>query len=109
MNYRQTEGTATTWRRSSQVQILNPWGGIPSIRFSEEDVANVNGQDIKMPLMFSVNAEFHSAAEIPLINPETGESLGKSATHEDLYVLLHSLYIQLAARRDEAALAGVLP
>jgi hypothetical protein len=42
------------------------------------------------------------AGLFPLVNPETGEPLGQTMTHAQLYVALHSLYMHLAQERDAA-------
>lgn len=104
MDYRQTEGTANSWRRARQVTIENPRDRTPNITFHEEDIVAVGGQEFRTPVMGVgvVHGEFDSGAEIALINPETGEPLGVSVPQSQLYVILHSLYIQLAHERDAA-------
>lgn len=106
MDYKQTEGSATSWRRARQVVIHNPLNGVPSIAFQEEDAVQMGSVTMSMPgPPTAVTGQFDAAAQIPLINPQTGESLGQVATQGDLYVILYSLYLQLAAARDAAAAA----
>lgn len=103
MDYRQTEGAATTWRRAHQIIINNQRGNQPSIIFHEEDVVTLGDKTFSAPGMSAVMGLFDPAEVVPLINPLTGESLGATATHQDLYVLLYSVYIQQANARDVAA------
>lgn len=110
MDYKFQEGSATSWRRAYSVNIQNPTGGSPSILFHEEDVFSMGGELITRPVISpGLLGVFDASAEIPLVNPETGDLTGQTATHQDLYVLLHSLYMQLARERDarEAAAGEV--
>jgi hypothetical protein len=103
MDYRQTEGSATSWRRSYQVIVNNPRNGAPSVIFHEEDRVNMNGVEFAASTApTSVTATFDPEASIPLLNPETGEPTGTSLSQRDLYVTLFSLYMQLARARDSA-------
>lgn len=103
MDYRQQEGAASSWRRARRVTINNDRAAVPSIAFHEEDIVQFGGNEFRTPLASFVEGDFDPAAEIPLVNPVTGALTGGVATHSDLYVILHSLYIQLAAERDAGA------
>jgi len=100
MDYRQTSGTAQSWRRAYQIHVNNFFGQQPNILFQEEDVVSMGDKTFNQPSMTSVSLPFAMGTEIPLLNPLTGEPLGTSAKHEDLQVLLYSLYVQLAQARD---------
>jgi hypothetical protein len=103
MDYRQTTGSAQSWRRARQVQILNQRGVTPSISFSEEDVVSFSGMEVLTPVLSVVRGTFDPNGAIPLVNPDTGELTGASATQAELYVIVYSLYLQLARQRDAAA------
>lgn len=101
--YQEQSITGEKWVRSNAVRISNPYQGTPTITFLEEEVSHLS--DGRM-----VNAQLAGIAEpfsdpsktFPLVNPVTGESLGATASYQDVYVLLHSLYIALATARDNA-------
>jgi hypothetical protein len=103
MDYQQQEGQATSWRRAAQVIVNNTRDRTPSIIFHEEDRVSVNGVEFAVPGMpKSVGAPFNPEGLIPLLNPITGEPLGTSVTQQEFYVILFSLYMQLAVARDNA-------
>lgn len=101
-----TTGTMTTWRRAHTVSIANPYLGVPTIVFREEDRirlpdgTTIAGPGVRDPeIRVSMDAPL---TEFPLRHPATGEIIG-TARHQDLYVMLYSLYLDLAAKRDVAA------
>lgn len=100
-NYKETTISGSSYIRAHRVIINNPYQGIPTISFQEEEVLNVNGQVIQQQKE-SVNESLTDpSASFPLVDPTTGDSLGE-ATYGQIYVLLHSLYLHLAAKRDAA-------
>lgn len=104
MNYRQTSTAAEVYRRSNAVHLWNPLDRPEdrAIRFEEEDViALASGGSLTTPAG-GVSGAFEPLARFPVLNPVTGEPTGATASHLDVYVLLHSLYLDLAARRDAA-------
>ncbi len=106
-DYRETTGTVTTWRRIGRVQIDNPLNNPDkTIRFLEEDaVRKADGSvtvsrasEVALPLI-------PLTYSFPLRNPNTGDLIGaQTATLNDLYTALYSLYRDLAARRDAGTL-----
>lgn len=105
-NYQQTSLAGVQWKRSKRVQIENPYGKTPSAVFTEEiAITLADGSVITIPES-TIEVTFNPSAEIPLINPWTGEPLTnvegvpQFTTHMELYILLHSLYIQSATARD---------
>jgi hypothetical protein len=97
------EGNTVAWTRSPRIVIDNPYGGVPSISFTEERKAQLpNGEIVVLPLTKTRNiteAFTDPNKVINLVHPVTGESLGTS-TYMNLQVLLCSLYHQLATERD---------
>lgn len=106
-DYRASSLTAATkWQRSNVITINNPLPGRgnPTIAFQEQEVVAVDGEVIAVlpkggPM--GLIREFDPEGSFPLLNPETGESLGVSMSHVELRVALYSLYIQSATARDE--------
>lgn len=97
-DYKETNIVTKSWRRSNRVQITNSVGVPPMIEFTEEDAVNDGILTNVYPAGF-IKANFIPENTFDILNPETGEVVG-TATHMDVYVLLHSLYINLAVQRD---------
>jgi len=110
-DYRQQQGVALSWRRAAQVTINNPLAGVPSLGFQEEDVVQANGQTFRTPLgaTSALTVPFDPAGSIALVNPETGAPLGATVSHQELYVILYSVYLKAAQDRDIAAEAPPFP
>ena len=105
-NYQETNIAGTKWRRSYRVQIDNPYGGIPITTFHEEDCVSLTNVEVIKINAGNVQIAFDPSAQIPLINPWTGEPLTnidnvqQHASHIEAYILLHSLYMQAVTARD---------
>lgn len=99
-DYRKTEGPAYAWRRAHGVQIHNPRNGPASIVFLEEDVVQVAGKEFQKPNVDSCAAQFNPARVIPLVDLVTNLPTGETVTAQYLYLILHSLYLDVAAERD---------
>lgn len=99
-NYR--EGLIGGYQRAKRVEITNPLNQIPSITFYEELV--ITGRENVTTIVSDVStlteAMTDPAVQFDLVNPETGAVIG-SAAYQDIYVILYSLYMALAAKRDE--------
>lgn len=103
MDYKQTSLTGEAWQRCNHLEINNPSGGTPTIRFDEERrVVLSDGATLGTPAG-AITKEFTDpATEFPLLNPATGEAVGQQLTHGFVYAALWSLYMALAAERDAA-------
>lgn len=100
-NYREQQLSGSKWVRSNTVNISNPYQGLPVVRFGEEEITELSdGKRVNTPLGDLVEPFSDPTKIFPLVNPLTGEALGVSSSYQDVYVLLHSLYIALAAQRD---------
>jgi len=114
MDYKETTETIARkeWRRAENVVISNPFQGMPTITFNEEnmiclgDSAYLPGPGVTDP---KVQADFSdSTKEFPLLHPVTGEVIG-TAKYQDIYVMVYSLYMALAAERDVKMIADAQP
>lgn len=102
-NYLPTTTAGDTHRRSPVVNGSNILGKTPVITYQEEDV-----------VYDSTGKPFHSFAgsvskvldapdtEFNLIDPTDGTTVIGTAKHQDVYVMLYSLYRSIAAERDAA-------
>lgn len=108
-NYKETNVTGTQWKRAYRVQIDNVIDQIPRLTFDEQTITILDSETITKPVGH-VTAMFDPTYVINLKNPQTGEAIpGATATETDLYVILYSLYIQLAEERDAAIQAALNP
>lgn len=100
-NYKESQVTGPTWQRCHQIVIDNARGAPPSVRFDEEAVIALSGQEVRTP-SGQIALSFDPAREIALRNPETGEPTGDVTTYAAVYVLLYSAYLGAALERDAA-------
>ena len=102
--YPETVAQSTSSRRMFAAHVTAPRGNPAGrqITFEEESVI-VIGARIISQAAGSVGGALVPADTFPVLNPNTGAATGQTATHLDLYRLLYSLYMDLAAKRDAAA------
>lgn len=104
-NYKESSIGGTTWVRSSDISIKNEFDGIPSILFKEEMIYSINNNLVKSSYQTpsapgGLSASFTNPnQQFLLLNPDTGDEIGV-AKLADFRVMLHSLYIHLAKKRD---------
>lgn len=102
-NYRESSITAgTVWRRSYEVIIKNNYNEIPEITFNEEEIVDTGTTILNKPVSHIHKMMDDPSVTFNLLHPITGDVLG-TATYQDAYVMLSSLYQALAAERDAAA------
>lgn len=102
-NYNESNISGTKWRRARSVVIDNTYGRPPIIAFSEEDIVSFDNSTMAQgmpPEVPPLRVLFNPSSIIDLIDPDTGNPLGTTITHMELYTALNSLYRQLAATRD---------
>jgi hypothetical protein len=100
-NYKESNVTGVTWQRCHRIDIRNPYEEPKFAVFLEEEVTELaNGKIVKTPVGQILGEFTEPSTVVNLINPETGDPLNSSVTYQDIYVILHSLYIKLATERD---------
>jgi hypothetical protein len=100
-NYKESNVTGVTWQRCNRIDIRNPYEEAKFAVFLEEEITDLGNDKIVKTPLGQILADFTDPTTVVnLINPETGDSLESSVTYQDIYVMLHSLYIQLATLRD---------
>lgn len=101
-NYKQSTVTGESWVRAKRAVIENNLGGTPAVTFIEEQVISTAQGIAPIKEVGCVCEPFdatNALEEFPLYHPETGVLVG-SATYQDVYVMLHNLYLHVAAKRD---------
>lgn len=102
--YREEPITGSKWRRSHFVTIENPAVGEKAITYHEQEVKLLNDGSMSDKPAGSIRQPYApelAGTVFQLRNP-TDDSVivGATATYQDVYVLLHSLYLHLATMRD---------
>jgi hypothetical protein len=106
--YNETSVTGESWIRSNKIICTNDYGQPPRIYYQEEELFNFSDGKIVKSLYTTFNPvtetfiSDNANTTFELINPETELPTGNTATYQDLYVLIHSLYFHLAEKRDLA-------
>jgi hypothetical protein len=109
INYKESTVAGSVYQRCRYVQIDNTLNAVPKMYCLEEEVIIIPDREPMRRDVSSIDLIFDPTSAIELINPETGEKLGSTVTHKELYVILHSLYIQAAANRDSEVPKERLP
>lgn len=87
--------TGKAWRRCHRVLIENPVGGVPTIMFGMQDVANVGDRTIASDCG-CYTTTFNPEGKVMLRDMVTGEYNGAYIMQSDIYQALYSLFITMA-------------
>lgn len=107
MNYKEQTEQGQVWTRCYRVEVSNPYNGMPSVNMFEETIINIAGETITKPGRL-LTKTFNQNEVIELVNPMTGEPLGATITHQDLYVMFFSMWLKTTKERDESETNFVL-
>jgi len=110
MNYQQStiQGEITIWRRARRVCINNNFEQMPEIEFYEEEKTITPNAVLSRDTETLKETFTNPLEEFNLLHPETGEVIG-TAKYQDIYVMLYSLYMKLAERRDNPPVIEAQP
>lgn len=109
-NYKQTQITAESWTRCNKVICDNPYTGGKMVTFIEERVIDLGDGPMTQPTGVLVEhfGEANATEQLDLIHPDTGAVIGQ-ATFQQVYLMLHSLYMHAAIKRDTAPVYVPVP
>lgn len=101
-DYKEATGEGKMWKRCFSVTINNPLDGDKGVTFFEEEVIDfqskkLNRESSRLSLKFAENGEFQIYDPITSLPIE-----GQIGTHQQLYALMFSLYLDSALKRDQA-------
>lgn len=102
-DYKESTVAGTSWQRASRVVVDNPYGGVPTIMFVEEQAINIGDSIITKPVA-NLSCNFDPSATFLAIDPTTNTPTGQEISHGEVYGILYSLYMDLAAKRDGVAI-----
>jgi len=99
--YKPSEVAGVEYTRAHQIVIDNRAPDQPpTITFFEERVLNAaNGERRRFP-QGQLRVGYDPAAEIPLLNPQTGEDTGATLSLPEIYAAVYSIYMHAAKARD---------
>jgi hypothetical protein len=104
----QATGQMTSWRRAENIVMRNPLNGIPSVECNEENIISLpDGTIMQGPAVTDpkiVGYMTDPTTTFNLLNPSTGAVVG-TATYMQLYVMMYSLFYDLAVARDAKMIA----
>ena len=98
-DYRESTIAGRKWQRCYRIDLQNNSGATPCAVFFEEERFTVNDESIGKPVGHIQVAFTTPEKTFPLLNPTNDAVIGR-AQHQDIYVLLYSLYRALADERD---------
>ena len=87
------------WQRAKKVTIVNEYGEIPRMHFTEEIIVNADTTIVKKDVGEIVETFSDPSVTFPLISPIDDSVIGE-ATYGQVYAILYSLYRDLANKRD---------
>lgn len=103
-DYKQSTVAGDSWVRCGRIVIENG----PQSRaatFMEEQVIQIGTDRITRSIGCVVEpyTDDNMSEVFAVLDPETGAQTGQTATYAQLYAMLHSAYLHVAAKRDAAA------
>ena len=100
-DYQETTISGTSYKRANEVFISNPLNGAKTVRFSEELVINISGTPQRVPqgVFDVILTDDNKSTLIDVIDLTSGATVSQM-TYEQVYCVLHSLYLKVAADRD---------
>lgn len=98
-NYKETSINGTEYQRCYLLKIYNPIDGYKKAVFDENKVITIGDKKV-ITESYSCEKLFNPTSNISILDPVTGNPTGEQVTHQKLYEILYSLYIQTALERD---------
>jgi len=99
--YKESTVSGTSYQRGRSIYFENPRNKTPSILVREETVNILQDKIITEPAGEILKSVDDLSEVFNLRNPLTNEIIeGQTATYQDIYVMLYSLYWHLAEERD---------
>lgn len=98
-DYKESQVAGKKWQRCYRIDLQNNAGAMPCAIFFEEERFIVGDETLSRNVgQMQVNFDQPLKA-FPLLNPADDTVIGQ-AQHQDVYVLLYSLYRAIADERD---------
>ena len=100
-DYQFKEITGESWVRSYELICNNRLGTLRTATFREEQAVNVGDSTMTQALgqVTETFDEGNATEAVDLVHPDTGVVLGQT-TYEQVQLVLHSMYLHMAKKRD---------
>lgn len=98
-DYKESNISGKKWQRAHTINISNNYNQTPVINFFEEEIVEIDGTTYQKNVGHISETMIEPTTQFTLLNPLDGTAIG-TATYQDLQVMLYSLYLNLANRRD---------
>lgn len=100
--YQESAVSADQYQRCYKITIHNPYGLQQSVQFDEEQIfkrqdGSVVHDELRAPIVKNIT---NLSETVPLYNPITQQKIGKDVTLQDVYVMIWSVYMNEALKRD---------
>jgi hypothetical protein len=100
-DYKEQTVSGTSWQRSWQIVMGNPLGGLPTVRYDEEQVINLDSEQIRKSVDGGgIGYTIDPFAEIELRDTDTLEKTGETISVSLIHQALFSDYLNRAETRD---------
>ncbi len=107
-DYKETDVSGVAWQRAYQILILNPLGELPTVRYDEEQVINLNDGQIKQ-FVGNLGYTVDPLGIIELRDPVTLELTGETIPVATVHQALFSDYLNRAEIRDNPPVVEPAP
>lgn len=100
-NYKETSISGSEYQRARLITITNEHNSPNTITFIEEKIKFIGTEHYHMDVskLSETLTQDNASTTIDLLNPVDDSVIG-SATYQQLYILMYSLYMKLANERD---------
>ncbi len=104
-NYNESTVSGQRWTRCAVVTIVNPYNRTPTVRFDEEEIIHLGGDEtMTRSGTGMLMMDFDPDEVVQLVDPTTGQDIpGSVMTMAEVYTAIYSAYLKKAKARDEAA------
>jgi len=101
-NYQESTVSGTEYTRCCEIQIINPVGKAPAVKFFEERVTNLNENRQIVERIGEFTVGFDPEKTINLYDPTTLQPTGQSLPASELYGYIFGAYFTYATERDNS-------
>ncbi len=106
-DYNEANIAGKRYRRCHQITIHNPYQGVPSIVFDEEDIIVISETESIRNPQTAISITFDPERIVQWVDMESLVPIpGRTISYGELYQYFFSAYIGAARDRDRAAATG---
>lgn len=102
-NYQEQSITGSEYVRCNEINIYNPLGLTPTIKFFEEKITLLTNRTLSDPGA-GIVVTFDPNKTFAVLDPTTGNPTGITSSWGDIYALIYSAYIGEALVRDSGGI-----